>query len=62
VTAGVATRQDGHRFLAANHWALLDSYLGKTIRVRGSVQMNPINVGNRPIIEVGDPEQIAVVK
>jgi hypothetical protein len=48
------------KFSAENDRALLDSYRGKQIQVRGSVQMNPINIGNRPIIEVGNPEQIKV--
>jgi cathepsin L len=48
------------RFPRKNANELLKSYLGKVIQVRGSVQRNPINVGNRPIIEVGDPGQIKV--
>lgn len=54
------------KFPAKSDSELLDSYRGKKIRVRGSVQTNWIKVGdkliNRPIIEVGDPEQIQVVK
>lgn len=50
------------KFPTKNSHALLESYRGKVIRVRGSVQPNPINVGNRPIIEVDDADQIEVVK
>lgn len=50
------------KFPVKSDRALLDSFQGKMIRVRGSVQMNPINVGNRPILEVGDPEQIKIVQ
>jgi len=54
------------KFPAKSHRELLNIYLGKEIRVRGSVQINWIKDGdkpiNRPIIEVGDPEQIEVVK
>ena len=49
------------KFAIKSDRALLESLQHKTIRVRGSVQMNHINVGNRPILEVGDPEQIKVV-
>jgi len=54
------------KFPAKSDRELLDSYRSKEIRVRGSVQMNWIRVNNklmnRPIIEVGDPEQIQIVK
>jgi hypothetical protein len=42
--------------------ALLKKYLGKAIRVRGSVQMNPLGPAARPIIEVGDPKQITILR
>lgn len=50
------------RFASANPKTVIDSYVGKKIRVRGSVQENYINVGNRPIIEVADPDQIELVE
>jgi hypothetical protein len=58
------------KFPARSDRELLESYLGKEIRVRGSVQANLFYLidkqgkrkVNRPIIEVGDPEQIEVVK
>lgn len=45
-------------FPAGGDRALLGQYLGKTIRVRGSVQMNPIGPRGRRIIEVAEPDQI----
>jgi cathepsin L len=50
------------RFPAVSPSDLQKSFLGKVILVRGSVQSNPINVGNRPIIEVADPAQIKIVR
>lgn len=54
------------KFPAKNGQELLNRYRGNEIRVRGSVQANWITDGvklmNRPIIEVGDPEQIELVK
>ena len=54
------------KFAANSDRELLASYLGKEIRVRGSVQTYVVIVGgkpvNKPILEVGDPEQIEVVK
>lgn len=54
------------KFPAKTDRELLESYRGKEIRVRGSVQPNWVKVGNKPrnlpIIEVGDPEQIEIVK
>jgi hypothetical protein len=47
-------------FLVKGDHALLEKYLGKTIRVRGSVQMNPIGPGGRRIIEVAEPDQIQI--
>lgn len=59
-------KSEQEKFSAKSDRELLDRYLGKEIRVRGSVQMSWIKVGNkiinRPIIEVGDPEQIQIVK
>jgi hypothetical protein len=54
------------KFSPKNDRELLERYLGKEIRVRGSVQMNWIKVEdksmNTPMIEIGDPEQIEIVK
>lgn len=54
------------KFPAKSDRELLESYRGKEIRVRGSVQPNWVKVGNKlrnmPILEVGDPEQIEIVK
>jgi hypothetical protein len=55
-------KDDLPKFGAPNPQALLERYKGQVIRVRGSVQINPIYVGDRPIIEVGAPDQIEVVK
>ncbi|MBX6312865.1 MAG: hypothetical protein IRY99_08115 [Isosphaeraceae bacterium] len=55
-------KDDLAQFPAKSPRALLDRYRGKEIRVRGSVQTNPINIGNRPIIEVDDPDQIEMTK
>jgi hypothetical protein len=50
---------------AKNDRELVSRYLGKEIRVRGSVQPNWIRIdkkpANRPMIEVGDPDQIEIV-
>lgn len=48
-------------FSAKSDRELLDTYQGKRIRVRGSVQMNPIGPTGRKIIEVARPEQIKVL-
>jgi hypothetical protein len=50
------------KFSAKSDRALLESYLGKVVRVRGSVQMNPIGPKGRLIVEVGEPGQIKVLK
>lgn len=50
------------KFPSKSDRELLDTYRGKEIRVRGSVQAMRFTVGNRPILEVGDPEQIEIVK
>jgi hypothetical protein len=48
------------RFSPRGGRALLRSYLGRIVEVRGSVQTNPLPVGDRPIIELAHPAQIRV--
>jgi hypothetical protein len=60
-------KSDLHKFGAADNRTLLESYQGKRIRVRGSLQPNPLFVGkqylgDRPFIEVANPKQIEIVK
>jgi hypothetical protein len=50
------------RFKAPNDQALLDLYQGKVVRVHGSVQTNPVQIGDLPLIEIGDPRQIEIVR
>jgi hypothetical protein len=50
------------RFPSRDARAIVDSYRGKTIQVRGTIQPNPVVGPGKPLIEVRDPAEITVEK
>jgi len=51
-----------HKFPTQDERKLFQTYAGKKIRVRGSVQAMGYSIGTRMVIEVGDPERIEIVE